>query len=166
MPSQSDTCTWATRFLRRRAKSAGEMRISQKCEMSTVAFTLTSPISSRKRSIASSELMNANSKGISSIASSILVSGTNWGQIKDHHARTQVSGVTGVQEEGPKSALNSKDRYPRKALSMNNRLTRGCFAGEGDVGEASRFASSVRTDQRADFSFPTTAESRAARAML
>ena len=35
----------------------------------------------------------------------------------------------------------------QKPLSMYCRLTRDCLAGEGDVGEASRFASSVRNEQ-------------------
>jgi hypothetical protein len=61
----------------------------------------------------------------------------DWGQVKDRHAGTQesgVAGVAGVQEEGSKSALDSKEWY-----SLAKAIGRW-FAGEGDVGEASRFA--------------------------
>jgi len=62
--------------------------------------------------------------------------------------------------------LKGSGTASQKLLDMYDRLTRGCFAGEGDVGEASRFASPVRTEQSADFRFPTTAESRAAKTTI
>ena len=57
------------------------------------------------------------------------------------------SGVTGIQEEGPKLGPQLKGPYSLAKPIEPDLLTRGRFTGEGDVGEASRFASSMRNEQ-------------------